>query len=119
MKAIKSTPPALAPTRVKIDFPPRISGQRERPAAATTSTIALMKIVSRIRAIRRSPSLAATGPVDVVARFTPERGLLDWGERSTRSDDGSFLPQTKHSTCPSSFFTPQAGQYIRSRPAEP
>src|SRR5258708_756911 len=91
-------------------------GQCERTAAAITSTTALMNIVSRIIAMSRSPRRAVIGPAeDTAAAARPAKvfGRPDLGERSTRSDDGSDLPQTKHSTLSSSFFTPQAGQYIR------
>src|SRR6267378_6322228 len=116
MKAIRRTPPALAAAIVKTEWPSAMRGQRERTAAATTRTIALMNIVSRISAISRSPRRAVIGPTeDTAAAARPANvfGRPDLGERSTRSDDGSDFPQTKHSTLSSSFFTPHAGQYIR------
>src|SRR6266566_5268686 len=116
MNAITSTLPALTAASVNAEWPSAMRGQRERTAAATTSTIALMNIVSRISAMSRSPRRAVIGPTaDTAAAARPDNvfGRPDLGERSTRSDDGSDFPQTKHSTLSSSFFTPQAGQYIR------
>src|SRR5438128_12219743 len=116
MNAITSTMQALTATRVKLECESRTVGQRDSTAAATTSTIALMNIVSRISAMRRSPRRAALLSDEVAARALPDFGRLDCGDpgMSTRSDEGSRFPQTKHSPLSSSFFTPQEGQYIRA-----
>src|SRR6266852_4157356 len=118
MKAITITMPALTAVNVNVECESRTVGQRDNTAAATTSTIALMNMVSRINAMRRSPRRAALLSEEVAARALPDFGRLDCGvegERSTRSDEGSRFPQTKHSPLSSSFFTPQEGQYIRSQ----
>src|SRR6266545_8402503 len=113
MKVTRRAPATVPAARVVAGVFSMRCGQCEKTAAAITSRSGLTKIESRMTAINRSPSLAVTGPDEVaIARCGPLRVRCGLDGALPPFVQGNFFSQTKHFACPSSFLTPQKGQYI-------